>query len=90
MLEQARLPTCKIYALDSAFETKDVLKARGYRWAGVRKVWTRELKASNKVAEFEWLKQIIYGESTAALEIETLTARTRYSERAGITEKVMI
>src|SRR5262249_45414798 len=32
LLEQARLPTWRLWARDAAIEKKDVLKARGYSW----------------------------------------------------------
>jgi DNA polymerase III epsilon subunit-like protein len=33
LLEQARLPTWRLWARDAAIEKKDVLKARGYAWS---------------------------------------------------------
>src|SRR5208282_6223934 len=33
LLEQARLPTWRLWARDTAIEKKDVLKARGYSWS---------------------------------------------------------
>ena len=33
LLEQARLPTWRLWARDAAIEKKDVLKARGYTWS---------------------------------------------------------
>ena len=33
LLEQARLPTWRLWARDTAIETKDVLEARGYAWS---------------------------------------------------------
>lgn len=88
LLENARKPSCKVYALNSAFETKDALKERGYRWDGERKVWALELKASDTVAECEWLKQNVYSGKSAEVEVETLDAKVRYSEREG--EKIRV
>jgi DNA polymerase-3 subunit epsilon len=33
LLEQARLPTWRIWARDAAIEKNDALKARGYTWS---------------------------------------------------------
>ena len=33
LLEQARLPTWRLWARDAAVEKKDILKGRGYRWS---------------------------------------------------------
>jgi DNA polymerase-3 subunit epsilon len=33
LLEQARLPTWRLWARDAAIEKKDVLKTRGYAWS---------------------------------------------------------
>jgi hypothetical protein len=33
LLEQARLPTWRLWARDAAIEKKDVMKARGYAWS---------------------------------------------------------
>jgi hypothetical protein len=42
--------------LNSPFEVKDLLKARGYRWHADAKVWVRDLADAERVAELEWLK----------------------------------
>ena len=34
LLERARRPSCRIWAENTPFDLKDVLKARGYRWNG--------------------------------------------------------
>jgi hypothetical protein len=39
LLASAREPSLRIWALASPFETRDVLKARGYRWEGEKRVW---------------------------------------------------
>jgi DNA polymerase-3 subunit epsilon len=47
LLEQARLPTWRLWARDAAIEKKDVLKARGYAWSpgefGRPKCWYRDV-----------------------------------------------
>jgi DNA polymerase III subunit epsilon len=47
LLEQARLPTWRLWARDAAIEKKDLLKARGYTWSpgesGRPKCWYRDV-----------------------------------------------
>jgi hypothetical protein len=53
-LEQARLPTWRLWATDAAIEKKDVLKARGYAWTpgefGRPKCWYRDVSDAEAVA----------------------------------------
>ena len=91
LLESARKPSYRVWATGSPYETKDVLKARGYRWEPERKVWYRDLPLEEPVeAELAWLKGEVYGGKGASVEVETFDARTRYSERNGKKDKVRI
>ena len=46
MLDNARLKEYKVSALNAPFESKDLLKARGYRWNADRKVWNTFIQES--------------------------------------------
>jgi hypothetical protein len=65
LLEQARLPTWRIWAKDAAIEKKDVLKARGYAWSpgefGRPKCWYRDVSDADKAAEAAWLRANVMG-----------------------------
>ena len=83
LLEQARLPTWRLWAKDAAIEKKDILKARGYAWSpgvsGRPKSWYRDVADADKAAELSWLRQSVMGpQAVWALRI---TARDRYSDR---------
>ena len=84
LLEQARLPTWRLWARDAAIEKKDVLKARGYAWStgefGRPKCWYRDVSDADKATEVAWLRQNVMepGQAVWALRI---TARDRYSDR---------
>ncbi len=84
LLEQARLPTWRLWARDAAIEKKDVLKARGYTWSpgefGRPKCWYRDVSDADRAAEMAWLRANVMGpdQSVWALRI---TARDRYSDR---------
>jgi DNA polymerase-3 subunit epsilon len=90
LLASAREPSLRIWATASPFETKDVLKARGYRWEADRKVWYRDLGAADQEAEIAWLKETVYSGKSAGVEVETFDARTRYSGRGGKKENVRV
>lgn len=90
LLECARQPTCRITALNSPYETKDLLKARRYRWAVEDRAWVGEVPAAEREAEFQWLQHSIYGGKGASVDVETMTARQRYSVRKGKKERVKL
>jgi DNA polymerase III subunit epsilon len=90
LLASAREPSLRIWATGSPFETKDVLKARGYRWEADRKVWYRDLGAAERDVELAWLKESVYRGKSAAVEVEAFDARTRYSGRAGTKQRVAL
>ena len=90
LLEHARRPTCRITALNSPYETKDLLKARRYKWAVEDKAWVGEVAATERDAEFTWLQKSVYGGKAASVDVETMTARQRYSVRKGKKERVRL
>lgn len=73
-----------LYALNSPFETKDILKARGYRWNGDKKCWHYTLNGDEAVkAEIVWLKASVYNGKPAKVEVEVMNCLTRFSNRSG-------
>jgi DNA polymerase-3 subunit epsilon len=75
-----------VYALNSKFETKDLLKARSYRWNAERKTWHRTVTGTEAITgEVAWLKEAIYGGRAVKLEFEVRDAQLRYSKRTGKT-----
>ena len=69
LLEQARLPTWRLWARDAGIEKKDLLKARGYFWSpgesGRPKCWYREVSDADKAAEAAWLRANVMGPGQA-------------------------
>jgi DNA polymerase-3 subunit epsilon len=90
LLECARKPSVLLYAVGSPFDSKDALKARGYRWHAERKVWMLRLAEADLTAEQAWLKERVYGGRSVELELETLDARVRYSGREGRRQNLRI
>ena len=73
-----------VYALGSPFETKDTLKAKGYRWDADKKCWHNTLTGDDAIKdEVVWLKSNIYGGKPAKVEIEVQNCLTRFSNRPG-------
>jgi DNA polymerase-3 subunit epsilon len=91
MLETLNKPMKKVYAVGSPFETKDILKARGYRWSPELRCWSRQLAGDKEIQdELAWLKHKVYGERKARVEVETLGGTVRYSNREGHKEFVTL
>ena len=84
-IDRARLPTWRLWAIGSPFETKDVLKARGYRWNGGEdgrpKSWFIDLvdMEARVAPEIEWLRATIFA-SAWEPRVDRLTAFDRYRE----------
>ncbi len=90
LLESARQTSFRVAALGSPFESKDALKARGYRWNSEDRIWVGEVGAADREAEMAWLKETVYAGKSVEVEIEALTAKQRYSDREGTKERVRI
>ena len=56
----AEQSTWRVHAVDSPFDSKDRLKARGYRWDGVMKYWWREVTHADLGPEEAWLRSDVY------------------------------
>jgi DNA polymerase III subunit epsilon len=84
LLEQARLPTWRLWARDAAIEKKDVLKARGYAWSpgefGRPKCWYRDVSDADRAAEVSWLRENVMGRDQRVWALR-ITAKDRYSDR---------
>lgn len=85
LLAASRLSSYKVLATGSPFESKDVLRARGYRWDAERKVWHTQVASQQALeAESAWLKSAVYAGRPAKIDVECLTALERFSSRAGV------
>lgn len=76
-----------IWAVDSPYAAKDLLKGRRYRWNngedGRPKAWHREVPEAECAAEEEWLSARVYGGRRGVWKVEWLDARNRFRERRG-------
>ena len=83
LLESSQRIDARLWAFGSPFETKDLLKARGYRWDAGRKVWYRDLADGQLEQERTWLAEKVYQEELrrrgkVRLRVTYVTARERY------------
>jgi len=91
LLETLNQPQKKVSAMGSPFETKDLLKARNYRWSAEVRCWSRALAGEQEMKdELAWLKRNVYGERSARVEVETLGGKIRYSNRQGHKEIITL
>lgn len=85
LLDSARRRDARVWALNSPFDSKDTLKARGYRWSsgddGTPKAWYRDIDAANSEDERAWLAEAVYGGVPARPAIVPFDAKLRYSPR---------
>ena len=84
LLETARKPTMRVWAEQTAFELKDSLKRRGYRWNdgsdGRPKSWFRDVDETALDDEIAFLRTEIYMQDVEPT-VQRLTAFTRFSGR---------
>lgn len=83
LLKSVERVEARLWAMKSPFESKDLLKARGYRFDGKRKVWHLDLPAEKLEEERRWLADNIYQElmrrqGRICLKVTYVGARERY------------
>ena len=88
LLEKARLPEVKVWALNAPFDNKDKLKERGYRWDGERRLWSGFASQADLSMEIDWLRNEVFGNKAFKLELEKIDAFNRFTARRGATEIV--
>jgi DNA polymerase-3 subunit epsilon len=85
LLEQARKKTMRVWAEQSPFDLKDLLRRRGYRWSdgsdGRPRSWYVDVDESKLDDEIAFLKSEIYLRDVEP-RLQTLTAFDRFSVRA--------
>lgn len=81
MTREARLKDIEVSALNSHFDSKDVLKGNKYFWDGDKKVWHKAVKENDLHDEVEWLKASVYGGREFKVSLVEVDAYTRFSSR---------
>jgi DNA polymerase-3 subunit epsilon len=84
LLDRARRPTFRIWAENSPFDLKDILKARGYRWNGdgngQPRAWYIDVNEDAREAEVAYLRREIYQGEIDPL-VRRIDAHDRFSDR---------
>ena len=84
LLEKARRPSWRIWAENSPFDLKDVLKARGYRWNGDDnpnpRAWYIDVDDGLQGDEIAFLRKEIYLRDVELL-VREITPFNRWSDR---------
>ena len=81
----------KLRAVGAPFESKDQLKARGYRWDGEGRVWSTTLPSHEALqAEGAWLKEQVYGARAARVVIEAMDSQVQFSQRSGVISELQL
>jgi len=84
LLATARARTARVWAVDSPYAAKEVLRHRGYRWhageGGLPRAWWRDVPESGSAAEAAWLAAEVYGGRLRA-RVQVFGARIRHSAR---------
>lgn len=86
LLEKARIPEYKVWAINAPFDNKDKLKERGYRWDGERKTWNGFVAQADLANETDWLRAEVYSNRKFRLELEKIDACNRFTSRRGQVE----
>jgi DNA polymerase-3 subunit epsilon len=84
LLGRARQPSVRVWAENSPFDLKGVLKARGYKWSdgsdGSPRSWYIDVAGDEHTAEIEFLRSEIY-QREVDVRSRPLTALERFSAR---------
>lgn len=78
--ENALKNSVRLWAENSPFDSKDVLRERRYRWNPEARSWWTEIPEEQHEDELEWLATAVYGRRVA-LPYFRVTAQERYSLR---------
>ena len=88
LLDKARSPDIKVWAINAPFDNKDKLKERAYRWDGERKTWHKTIASEDLAQEVDWLRIEVYENRPFKLEHEKMDAYNRFTARRGASETI--
>lgn len=83
MMENALADSWFVRAWGAAFEVKDRLRSRGYRWNPDEKVWGREIRDAERLGEEFWLASNVYAADAKPRALQPgFERRTRWQRYA--------
>jgi len=84
LLSEAGQGKTRVFATRAPFDSKDLLKARGYRWDSQQKVWHTIIPSNDFKNEAQWLKQEVYAGRSVEINLELLDSKVQFSHRSGV------
>lgn len=89
MLATARAPTWRFRAVGAAFEVRDLLRLRGYRWDAESdpKCWWREVADAQRTEEEWWLAGHVYSFEAKPRALGPIVERVTWRERYAAKER---
>lgn len=90
LLDNAFTPSIKLWAMNSGYAAKDILKERAYRWNAEKKCWYRVIAIDTFDEEIEWLRDKVYDHRSFQVEQEIIDAFSRFSTRPGISKLISL
>lgn len=86
LLENCRRPVRRIFAKDSPFDTKDMLKSNGYQWNdgsnGLPKSWSKDVRSQEEFdKEIRYLREDIYRKDSRSILFATIHPSFRFTTR---------
>lgn len=74
----------KLRATGAPFDARERLKARGYRWDNEQRVWWTSLSGDDALQqESIWLKDQVYDQRPARVQLEQQSSQVQFSMRPG-------
>lgn len=84
LLDSARGPSFRLWANQSPFETKDVLRQHGFRWDAGKRCWSLDVRSQHAVQEaLAWMRDSVYAGKSVEVDLDEFDAKSRYSVREG-------
>ena len=87
VLEHARAPGARVWALAAPYAVRGRLRERGYRWSngedGLPRAWFRDVPRPSADAEVTFLRAEILVDPVADIPVVPISAFDRFSARAG-------
>ena len=81
-VRNAQRPSWTVDAVDAPYSAREVLKERGYRWDGQRKVWSASIDDLAIEDEVRWAKIMLYGNHREPVR-RRVDWTQRYAAEAG-------